>query len=453
MTKSNNRGLPAQPRRRSAPGGYQVRNNEVYHAGRKLSNFSAEITKDTVIDNGADVVRSYTISAKKAARGGRISDSIECTVPAAEFVSMQWVCERLGSGYIVEPGNLAKDRLRAGIQHFSRNTLYEQVYGHTGWRQVNGIWVFLHGGGALGGGGEIRTDLSREQLDRYSFADYRREDIREAVGAALALLELGPGRIIYPLLAAAYRAPLCHFLPCTVMPHFVGETQSFKSSVVALLVSHFGRFPGKEALPGNWRFTQAILEKLLFLAKDVLFPIDDLHPEDKQHERERLEGTFTRVVGAIGDDKGRRRAGPGMESRPEYLPRGLALSTGEYTPQFAQSRQSRVLVIPVKRGDISCERLTRHQARTEMLRSAMAGFIDWLRIDFEDRRFGSGACASGVTTGVSPAMTTFFGVEDEPRSYEGGEVCCCGHALAYHDLKGRCEVCTCEGFTGAEDFQ
>jgi len=94
------------------------------------------------------------------------------------------------------------------IQEMARDIPETTIFTHTGWRLIKGSWVYLHAGGAIGPGSEnIEVEIS-ERLTKYSLPG-ETGDIKEALKASLALLELGPKKIMYPLLALVYLAPLC----------------------------------------------------------------------------------------------------------------------------------------------------------------------------------------------------------------------------------------------------
>jgi len=100
------------------------------------------------------------------------------------------------------------------------------------------------------------------------------EEAAEAVRRSWQCLLLAPRRITAPLLTAAYAAPLAEI----VIPDFTiwlwGGTGSFKSTLAALILSHYGDF-SETNLPLSFESTSNALERNLFLAKDVLTVVDD----------------------------------------------------------------------------------------------------------------------------------------------------------------------------------
>src|SRR5207249_11678811 len=134
-------------------------------------------------------------------------------------------------------------------------------------------------------------------------------DPRQSMRLSLEFLKAGHRKVAYVAWALPWRAVLCEQVPCTVLPHFVGGTGKLKSSFAAALLAHHGEFRTKEDLPARWEFTDNILEKTTFLAKDVLLVVDDLNPESTKVRREELERRFSRISASVGNLTGRRRMG------------------------------------------------------------------------------------------------------------------------------------------------
>ena len=205
--------------------------------------------------------------------------------------------------------------------------------------------------------------------------------------SSLSLLRLKP-ELAYTGFPVVFRAPLCFFLACTVMVHYCGGSGALKSSWVAVLLAFFGSFVAKEDLPAHWSFTAASLERMAHVLKDSLLVIDDLHPEMSGNGRNNQSGlmvkTFERLLGAVGDHTGRRRLGNDLLTRPEYAPRGLIVSTGEYTPVLSTSRLARLFVIPVEKGDLPIETLSELQRDAPSFRRTMVSYLSWLRADFDE---------------------------------------------------------------------
>jgi len=108
----------------------------------QLTNFKATILTDTCMDDGVEVTRSFGIAVALAGR------PFSFVVRGEHFGAMNWVTDQLGASAIVYPG--FKDHARAAIQSLSPEIEPRRVYTHTGWRKIDGSWLYLHAGGAIG---------------------------------------------------------------------------------------------------------------------------------------------------------------------------------------------------------------------------------------------------------------------------------------------------------------
>jgi len=161
------------------------------------------------------------------------------------------------------------------------------------------------------------------------------------VRASLSLLKMGPKAITCSLETIVYLAPLCELLrKATVEPSFLmylwGTTGSFKSTLTALFLSHFGNFEPK-GLPASFRDTANSIEELAFQAKDTLLSVDDLYPAKNLRERAKLEGVLEYLLRNQGDRQGKGRLESSTKQRPVHPPRGLILSSGEVQPLSGSS--------------------------------------------------------------------------------------------------------------------
>ena len=337
-----------------------------------LTNFTARIASDVVQDDGVETARALEIDTTI---NGRTQTFV---VPANQFASMNWVLEHLGAEAVVQPGQGSKDRARAAIQILSGRVRQRAVFTHTGWREVRGQTVFMHGGGALGPGGPvggIEVSLP-EQLSNFQFPDVGDLDLPEAVNASLAIRKVAPDRITIPLLGCAYRAPLCE---ADFGAHLSGPTGAQKSELAALIQQHFGPAMDARSLPASWSSTANALEAMASAAKDVVLVIDDFVPQGTTADRQRLNATADRVLRAQGNHSGRGRLRSDATMRRSRPPRGLTISTGKEVPA-GQSLRARLVVLELRRGDVNLERLSIAQvaARNAKYATATAGYVRWL---------------------------------------------------------------------------
>jgi hypothetical protein len=334
-----------------------------------LANFTARITADTVADDGAEAVRTFTIEAELNGRTARAD------VPAGKFPALGWVPELLGANAVISPGNMPRQHLPAAIQHLSGSVPERRVYAHTGWRDG----IYLHAGGGIGPDGlvpGVEVSLSGP-LALFALPDPPEgEALRAAVRASLGMLDVAPNRLTAPLLAAVARALLG---AADFGLHMTGPSGAGKTVLAALAQQHSGPGMDSRNLPASWSSTANSLEALAFLAKDVVLVVDDFAPGGSQYDVQRLHQQADRLFRAQGNNSGRGRMRPDGSLRPSKPPRGMILSTGEDVPR-GQSLRARLLVLDVPPDAVCWERLTGAQedARAGLYAAAMAGYVRWL---------------------------------------------------------------------------
>jgi Domain of unknown function (DUF927) len=338
-----------------------------------LTNFRARIVFDVTQDDGVETIRALEIEA--AINGRQHSFSVS----AARFGQMNWILEHLGAEAAVEPGQGTKDRARHAIQVLSGRIPQRRVFTHTGWRELDGNHVFMHGGGALGVNGPVdgvEVELP-SALERYVLPDPPEgADLCDAVVASLAMRNIAPYRVMIPLLGAVHRAVLGG---ADFSNHLSGPTGAKKSELAAIAQQHFGPEMDARALPCSWSSTANALEAIAFAAKDVVLVIDDFVPQGTSADRARLNALADRLLRAQGNRSGRARMRSDTSLRSARWPRGLIVSTGEETPT-GQSLRARLAITEVRSDDVNLEALTLAQraAADGTYARAVAGYIKWL---------------------------------------------------------------------------
>lgn len=342
-----------------------------------LTSFTAEIVGDIVEDDGVEERHSFEIEAWLGERQRRFE------VPASRFGSMNWVAENLGAAAFVHAGFGYKDHASVAIRMLSQDIAERRVFTHTGWREIEGEWVYVHAGGAIGPAGSmsgVEVAIGDGRLGNYVLPEPPTgEDLARAVNASLRLLDLVPPEIAYSLLTGIYRAPLNEVAPVDLSEHITGPTGAFKTELTAIAQAHYGSGFNGRSLPGNWSSTENTLEKQAFLLKDAVFTVDDFAPTGTTADVARLHRTADRLLRAQGNRSGRGRMRPDGSLRPQYYPRGLILSSGEDTPR-GQSLRARMLISEISPGDVDLNVLTELQraAAEGLLASAMSGYVAYL---------------------------------------------------------------------------
>ncbi len=342
-----------------------------------LCNFAARVTTDITYDDGQETVRRFIVE-------GQLEDGTAlppALVDAGKFPDMKWITEAWGSRAIVAAGHGKRDQLREAIQRLSGEVVTKRVYTHLGWRQIDGKRCYLHAGGALGHDG-VEVEPAKE-LTRYRLPN-EPDDVRGAMEASLRLLEMAPLRLTVPLWASVWLAPVSEIVHPDFVLWLYGRTGTFKSSMAALFLSHYGGpFTAKD-LPGWWSTANA-LEKLCYLTKDALLVIDDFAPKSNPREAREQRATVNRIIRAVGNRAGRQRLNRNLRLRKSYPPRGLVISTGEMIPGL-QSVVARLYVVEVGQGDVDRERLSAAQAEAERYPHALAGYVLWLSEQWDELR-------------------------------------------------------------------
>jgi hypothetical protein len=343
-----------------------------------LCDFDARIVEEIWRDDGVERSLRFRIEGTLAA-GGPLP-AIE--VSSEEFVKGEWPLIHWGRRAVVLAGAGIKDHLRAAIQLLSDGATSRTVYAHTGWRQVDGEWCYLHGGGAIGTAAVVAVDLL-DAMQHFVLPDPPAgESLRDAVRAALRLLEgLAPDRVMMPIFGLAVRA----ILPgCAFSGHLAGKTGRQKTELAALMQRFYGAGMHAKELPANWSSTANSLEGLAFACKDALLVVDDFNPHGTQADVARYHKEADRLLRAQGNRSGRQRCRPDGTVRPAKPPRGTILSTGEDIPR-GESLRARQAIVEVEPDDVDLTRLSACQADAAagLYAATTAAYAAWMAPQFD----------------------------------------------------------------------
>ncbi len=340
----------------------------------QLTNFAAEIVADVTLDDGADQRRYFEVRAKCG------DVEAEFRVTPTEFTAMSWPIEHLGAEAWVAPGGRATaDRARVAIQELSGHIVRRVSIGHAGWRTIDGKFVFVHAGGAVGAEGLVEgvdVDLPGQLALYHLPSPPNGDELRTAVNAVIRMLSVAPERITFALIAAIARAVIGNV---DFAVHLEGESGTFKSELAALAQQFFGADMTARHLPGAWSGTANSLELLAYAAKDSVFVVDDFVPRGSAGDVRREHAKAERLLRAQGNQAGRSRMKADTSLRTTYYPRGLILSTGEDVPA-GQSLLARMLVLHVVGSSVNAATLTECQqaASAGIYASFTSAWIKWL---------------------------------------------------------------------------
>jgi hypothetical protein len=343
-----------------------------------ISNFVAKVEREIIEDNGQETIRQIELSG--VLEGKETLRKIK--ILAKDFEFMQWVVAEWGTKCNIKPDNNAKNRLRSAIQDFSKDSTVEYIYTHLGWREIDGKWVYLHNGGAIGAEG-VKVNLQQDGLQKYMIPEGA-DDLQKAIRSSFDLLNVADHEITYPLLAMVGLAPLCEPLKkAGIEPSFVlwllGISGSRKSTLAALFLSHFGDFNGK-TLPAGFKDSANAIEKKAFLTKDSILVVDDYHPKATLSEAKRIEDIAQQLLRGYGDHHGRTRMKPDGTLRKAYIPQGLCIVTGEDTPTAGTSTTSRYISVEFNSDSVNLDELSKAQQDNNKLKlgQSMRGYLEWL---------------------------------------------------------------------------
>lgn len=369
------------------------------HGGMaRLSNFVALPVEELSRDDGCTEPERF-VRIKGWAQDGRRLRTL--TVPIERFVGMGWALAGWGLTANISPRNGAEKQLRSFIQEAgSRAAVTRTVYTHTGWREIGGKPVFLHGGGAIGAeniGVELEYGFSRYDLsgmDADAYPHLSAEDrLLTGILRTQQCIELADKRITAPLIGFLFLTPLRHFLETenrrpSFVPFVRGRTGTGKSSLVALLLNHFGkRFSFEAAPPASFADSANGISRKLFVLKDMPLLVDDYHPESDQRKKREMDSVAQTISRMIGDGATRSRMNADTSAREDKPARGLCIETGEDLPQVEESGIGRLFVIDVRRGDIDLygkEMMDMwSDAWRGVLSETMRGYIEYLLTRYE----------------------------------------------------------------------
>lgn len=333
----------------------EIRERRLHFMGDPLGNFWARISHELMVDDGLNppTVR-YSIDGGLAS--GQALQPVQ--VEARAFGKLDWIPDNWGMRPIITLPPGRSYVLARAIQEVSMESVQrERLYTFTGWHDCDGERGFLTASGWLGADGindQVRVDLGSNNLRHYALPK-EEIDPEEAVRATLEFLQLGPRKVTAPLWAAMYAAPLTSLRPMNAVLSVYGTTQSGKSTLAHLALTHFGMgfIQGRDYhAPIDWTSTVTAIEAAMFLAKDVPLVIDDFAPQfSSVAEARSMHKKAHHVVRSVGNRSARGRSRSDLSQQNTRFPRGLVIMTAE-NPLIGQSIVGRMVYVGVEPGDI-----------------------------------------------------------------------------------------------------
>lgn len=363
--------------------GYELRPGALYRDGRQpvqLTGFSAYITRERVVYDGAEEAREYELDTNV----GGIARTLR--VPAREFSTMAWVGAQLGARAWIGAGRGTTDEVRVAIQRLSGEIAFEEAFAMIGWHKHRAGWRYHHAGGAIGAEGVVEGCTSAP-LPRFASlyelpAPPEGDEIKRAVRAAAKCFSVH-GEASVAVFSLVWRSILG---PSQASAHLAGGPGSGKSELASIAQRHFGSKMNRRALPMSWRMaSDNVMARARNVVGDAVLTIDDLlvrGGRDEEKISERVDAVFRGGWNGQGMER-MTREGAVRAARP---PRSTVLSTGETVPQGYSLRQ-RVFVIDLERSPNSYAECMQNAERG-VLAQAMSGMIRWLAPSMDSIRKG-----------------------------------------------------------------
>lgn len=374
----------------------EIKERRLHFMGEPLGNFWARISHELMVDDGLNppTVR-YSLEGGLAT--GQSLPPVQ--VEARTFSKLDWIADSWGMRPIISLPPGKSYLLARAIQEISMEAVQrERLYTFTGWNEQEGKRGFLSASGLLSADGlneQIRVDLGANNLRHYALPTPL-ADPQAAIRASLDFLSLGPRKVTAPLWAAMYAAPLTSLRPLNAVLSVYGTTQSGKSTLAHLALTHFGSgfIQGRDYhAPIDWTSTVTAVEAAMFLAKDVPLVIDDFAPQfSSLAEAHAMHKKAHYVVRSVGNRSARGRSRADLSQQNTRFPRGLVIMTAE-NPLIGQSIVGRMLYVGVEPGDIlpvqggssQDDRLTALQEKAQQgwLAQAMTVYLQTLARNWE----------------------------------------------------------------------
>jgi hypothetical protein len=349
---------------------------KVKNRDTKLCNFIGEITHEVTKLDGKNSFKTLLVQGQQS--DGTYFPSVD--VEASRFDSMEWLMPHWGAKAIINVVPKSKDHVAAAIKSLSTYEV-KTVYLHTGWIVRDDKYAYLNASGGITANGhspKFATELSGS-LNNYNLpppcAD-NEVQVTKFLELFSDLIDDGTGLLI---MGGAFRSIFSEFAPCTVSLYLQGTTGTYKSAIVGVVQSFFGKEFNGANLPENWSSTGNAIEKKAALAKDAMLVVDDFVARGTQSDVARMHRDAERVLRSQGNQSGRDRMTSTTELRGANVPKGMICATGEDLPN-GHSLQARCVIINMKKGGTDTDLLSQlqHYAKKGDLVQLNSNFIRWI---------------------------------------------------------------------------
>ena len=366
-----------------APAGYEVLEGCIHvvrqtlgaRIAEKLVNGNVQIAEIVTRDTGSTTEDTFRLRAWTAAKA-LLPDF---DVLTSEFDRMDWLTPKTRGLLAVEPGRATRDLLRHAILQLSTFTSRTE-YGDFGWRTVGEERVFLHAGGAIGTSTAVdvrpvSADLARFGLDvvepdkwaraKRTPEEANRECLAQAVVSTLALLDVAPAKVAYPLFASMVHSPVLDALPHRCVSLILGRSGVLKTALAFEFQRHFGSgFKTVRDFVLNFESSPTGVEIVGHALAGMLVVMDDAYPKGGR-AGEQQRAFCRKLIHNYANGAVRMRGTANVELRASLPFRANLWMTAETDLASAdegESTSNRALKIGVEPGDINPEKLARVQS-------------------------------------------------------------------------------------------
>ena len=341
-----------------------------------ICNFNISAEKIIIQDNGL-FIEKYCIF--RCVLGSNKESKI-VKIKYSELNSDKWILSILGVKYCLFPINKAYEYLKVYMSQQFENISAEIEYIHVGWRVIDNRFVYLHGGGAIGGY-NLNITGDKEKIIRIDSGINKEKALIDSIN----MINISDNKLkTVPLLIYSHLAVIREvYVQAGFEPHFImwiyGLTGSMKTSVSKVFFNLFNR--ERDYISGTFKDTKTAVEIKASEYKDSILLLDDYHPTTLSTEKKAMESLASHVLRIYGDGISKSRSNKNLGKAQEYPPRGLCVITGEDIIG-GESSVARFIGIEVCPGDYKTDVLTYYQNNPLVYSTHIYYFIEWVSENF-----------------------------------------------------------------------
>ena len=259
-----------------------------------------------------------------------------------------------------------------------KNAPIESEYLVPGWHEADGKLIFIHDGRTFPG---IRC-----KTGKYIEVDPKLSYVA-AFRGAWKILRLAKDlpKILIPFLFTHLGLLVSIFCRAGYQPKFllfiVGESGALKTEFAKAL---FALYSGESRqVMATFKDTLTALEVKLSRRGDGTLVIDDYHPNESTSESKAMAEKLEKIVRYQGDGIAKGRSNVNLELKEDLTARCLVACTGEFV-SGGESSMLRLLLIELKKGEISGTELETFQNNPRLLATHWQGFLYYVEAHVDE---------------------------------------------------------------------